>query len=362
MFISGLRRRTKYRFFCVKIDLKYQSGPLTNLFIPSFQLFSNSHLLNVGRKRDLNPDFSPVQCIRPDENMNESLENANSCSFPMAHGIPLIAINVIICVLGSLGNLLVCLAIATNSRLRRASNYLLFSLAIADLIVTLVCEPLLLKIIIQRTFFYECTEWLQRTYSLLSQISCSTSVYHMVAISFDRFVAVVFPLRHRNFIEGCGLKFMLIISWSIPILGRVLRAIVPPASYPGHFFGLGVFALSYFFIFFFYFLIVVFLIHYRRKRKHLGARTLPVKVTSSREVRVACTLAIAIGVFTVCWVPLMTVFFAAGKLIINRNGSLLMWLRTLALSNSAMNFLIYSAKIRDFKEAYVYIFRKMLRL
>ena len=280
----------------------------------------------------------------------------------MAHGIPLIAINVIICVLGSLGNLLVCLAIATNSRLRRASNYLLFSLAIADLIVTLGCEPLLLEVIIQRTFFHECTEWPQRAYSFLSQISCSTSVYHMVAISFDRFVAVVFPLRHRNFIEGCGLKLMLIISWSIPILGRVLRAIVRPPSYPGHFFGLGVFALSYFSIFFFYFLIVVFLIHYRKKRKHLGARTLSVKVTSSREVRVACTLAIAIGVFTACWVPLMTVFFAAGKLIINRNGSLVMWLRTLALSNSAMNFLIYSAKIPDFKEAYVYIFRKALRL
>ena len=319
-------------------------------------------MLSVGRKRDLNPDFSPLQCIRPNDNMNESSENANICSLPIAHGIPLIAINVIICVLGSFGNFLVCLAIATNSRLRRASNYLLFSLAIADLIVTLVCEPLLLKVVIQRTFFHECAGWLQRTYSLLSQISCSTSVYHMVAISFDRFVAVVFPLRHRIFIEGCGLKLMLIISWSIPILGRVLRVIVPPASYPGHFFGLGTFALSYFLIFFFYFLIVVFLIHYRKTRKQLGARTLSVKVTSSREVRVACTLAIAIGVFTACWVPLMTVFFAAGKLIIKRNGSLLMWLRTLALSNSAMNFLIYSAKIRDFKEAYVHIFRKMLRL
>ena len=39
-----------------------------------------------------------------------------------------------------------------------------------------------------------------------------------------------------------------------------------------------------------------------------------------------------------------------------------MWLWTLGLSNSAMNFLIYSANIRDFKEAYVDIFRKMLRL
>ena len=319
-------------------------------------------MLSVGRKRDLNPDFSPLQCIRPDDNMNESLKNANSCSLPPAHGIPLIAVNVIICVLGSLGNFLVCLAITTNSRLRRASNYLLFSLAIADLIVTLVCEPLLLKVIIQRTFFHECTEWLQRTYSISSQISCGSSVLHMVAISFDRFVAVVFPLRHKNFIEGCGLKFMLIISWSIPILGRVLVSIVPPASYPGSFIGLGTFALSYFFIFFFYFLIVLFLLHYRKTRKHLGARTNSAKVTFRREVRVACTLAIAIGVFTACWVPLMTVFFAAGKLIINRNGSLLMWLRTLALSNSAMNFLIYSAKIRDFKDAYVDIFRKMLRL
>ena len=230
-------------------------------------------MLSVGRKRDFNPDFSPVQCIRPDYNMNESSENANSCSLPTAHGIPLIAINVIICVLGSLGNFLVCLAITTNSRLRRASNYLLFSLAIADLIVTLVCEPLLLEVIIQRTFFHECTKRLERTYSILSQISCSSSVFHMVAISFDRFVAVVFPLRYKEFIKNCGLKVMLIVSWSLPILLTVLRSIVPPASYPGHFIGLGTFALSYFFIFFFHFLIVVFLIHHRRTRKKLGART-----------------------------------------------------------------------------------------
>ena len=144
--------------------------------------------------------------------MNESSENANSCSLPMAHGIPLIAINATISVLGSLGNLLVCLAIATNSRLRRASNYLLFSLAIADLMVTLGCEPLLLEVIIKRAFFHECTEKLQRTYSLLSQISCSTSVLHMVAISLDRFVAVAFPLRYKEFIKNCGLKVMLIVS------------------------------------------------------------------------------------------------------------------------------------------------------
>ena len=167
--------------------------------------------------------------------MNESSEKANSCSLPMAHGIALITINGIVCVLGSLGNLLVCLAIATNSRLRRASYYLLFSLAIADLIVTLICEPLLLGVISSMAFFNECAASLHVAYFISFHLSCTTSVLHMVAISLDRFVAVVFPLRHRNFIEVCGLKVMLIVSWSIPILAPALKYIVPPALFPGSF-------------------------------------------------------------------------------------------------------------------------------
>ena len=44
------------------------------------------------------------------------------------------------------------------------------------------------------------------------------------------------------------------------------------------------------------------------------------------------------------------------------NGPLHMWLQTLALSNSAMIFLIYSGKIGDFRDAFVGILRKVLRL
>ena len=71
----------------------------------------------------------------------------------MAHGIALIIVNSMVCILGSFGNLLLCFAIANHPLLRRTSNYLLFSLAIADLFVTLVCEPVLLEIFYNRTFF-----------------------------------------------------------------------------------------------------------------------------------------------------------------------------------------------------------------
>ena len=302
--------------------------------------------------------------------MNESSKNANNCFLPMAHGIALITINAIVCVLGSLGNLLVCLAIATNSRLRRASNYLLFSLAIADLIVTLVCEPLFIGGIIQRTFLYDCKASLHILLSSLSYVSCATSVLHMVAISLDRFVAVALPLRHKNFMEKWGLKVMLIVSWSIPIFTVILLPVlwrVSPSlsNSASRFLISGTFFFSFFLILFFYFLIVVFLLRHKRRRKQLcAARNVSVRLTSRMEIRVTCTLAIAIGIFTACWALVIVVFLGSinGKPLIKLNIPLGMWIRTLALSNSAMNFLIYSAKIQGFKEAYVSIMRKMLRL
>ena len=281
--------------------------------------------------------------------------SANSCSLPMAHGIPLILVNAIVCVLGSLGNVLVCLAIATNSRLRRAFNYLLFSLAIADLIITFICEPVVLEYITFLTFFHECRRSPKRrlVYTIFSVLSCQSSVLHLAAISLDRFVAVAFPLRHKIFMEKGGLKVMLIASWSIPILTSVLPNIIkiPTGSTPVFYFiGIGIFVSSWLSIFFFHFLIVVALLYYRKKTKQLRARTVSVRVT--------CTLAIATGVFTVCWVPIITLL-AVDKW---RRSPLHFWLQTLALSNSAMNFVIYSARMRDFKAAYVGILRKMLCL
>ena len=288
------------------------------------------------------------------DNMNVS--SANSCSLPMAHGIPLILVNAIVGVLGSLGNLLVCLAIATNSRLRRASNYLLFSLAVADIIVTLICEPIYLEFISRLTFFHKCrtsTETL--VYEVLVSLSCQTSFLHLASISIDRFVAVAFPLRHKILMEKCGLKIMLIASWSIPILNSFLFKIIPTGSTPvSYVIGVGIFLFSGSTIFFFHFLIVVALLYYRKKTKQLRARTVSVRVT--------CTLAIATGVFIVCWVPISTLLSAGKPPPLPQRSPLYFWFETLALSNSAMNFVIYSARIGDFKDAYVGIFRKMFCL
>ena len=104
---------------------------------------------------------------------------------------------------------------ATNSHLRRASSYLLFSLAIADLIVTLICEPLLMEFIIQRTFLYNGLQSepvpcvLHFNVSFLCHLSVTYGGYQSRSICC-RCVPTQTQKLH-------GLKVMLIVSCSIPI-------------------------------------------------------------------------------------------------------------------------------------------------
>ena len=262
--------------------------------------------------------------------------------------------------MGTFGNFLVCIAVLyTSPRLRRCSNYLLVSLAIADLIVTMVCEPLVVGIVAKKTFFNDCAPNLELAYVVSSNFSCSASVMHLAAISVDRFLAVIFPLRHGRIMKTHGLKVMLIVVWGVATVFASLRV---PFLKETAYMVLVIFAISYFLVIGCYLSITisVFLIAKRKKQKRKGG-TSPVVASTKAERRLAFTLAIVIGVFTACWFPMIVVFFVAGKSLVKMYGTAYMWIRTLALLNSAMNFLIYSARIRDFRDSYALICRKILR-
>ena len=300
------------------------------------------------------------------KNSSSSLEDITNlsdsdCSLPLAHGIGLMAANSVGAVVGTFGNFLVCTAVLyTSPRLRRCSNYLLVSLAIADLIVTMVCEPLIVGIAAKKTFSNDCASNLRLAYVVSSNFSCAASVLHLAAISVDRFLAVIFPLRHGRIMKSYGLKVMLIVVWGVATVFASLRV---PFLKETAYMVLVIFAISYFLVIGCYLSITisVFLIAKRKKQKRKGG-TSPVVASTKAERRLAFTLAIVIGVFTACWFPMIVVFFAAGKSLVKMYGTAYMWIRTLALLNSAMNFLIYSARIRDFKDAFAIICRKILRM
>ena len=286
--------------------------------------------------------------------------SGEDCSLEAAHGISLLTTNLLVCIIGSLGNLLVCVAVGTNPRLRRSSNFLLFSLATADLIVTMVCEPIFVAVLVKKTFFSDCALSIEVPYLALSRLSCTASVAHMAAISVDRFIAVVFPLHHRYVIGNHAVTSMLVMSWTLPISVLVIDRFVPE-SFPKGFLALGMFTLFYLTIFMSYSLIVIALLKNRKKRNKLRARSQSGEDNFRVEVRVALTLAIVISVFTACWIPFFFFFTATGKLSLKRYGSAHMWIRTLALSNSAMNFLIYGLRLESFRESFVAILRTVFK-
>lgn len=279
---------------------------------------------------------------------------SEDCFLPMAHAIALISTNSLTAVLGTFGNFLVIVAVLTSPRLRRCSNFLLVSLAVADLIVTVACAPLLVVMVGKLSLAKECLTTLELVYANVAHLSCSASIFHLAAISVDRFLAVVFPLRHGRIMKKFGLKIMLVAVWGTAILFTSLRV---PFYKETSLFAFALFALSYVIIIVSYASIVTFLVKEKRRKKYLRSTSSSVVVTSQVERRVAFTLAIVIGIFSACWLPLIISFFATGKHLVKLHGRAFMWMRTLAVSNSAMNFLIYSWRIRDFRDAYARICR-----
>ena len=286
--------------------------------------------------------------------------SASDCSLPLAHGFGLMAANSVGALVGTFGNFLVCIAVLyTSPRLRRCSNYLLVSLAIADLIVTMVCEPLVVGIAAKKTFFNDCASNLRLAYVVSSNFSCAASVFHLAAISVDRFLAVIVLLRHGRIMKRYGLKVMLIVVWGASTVFVSLRV---PFLKETNYVVVVTFIINYFLIIGCYLSITISLFLLRRKKRQASTqgRTL-ISVRSKVERRFAFMLAIVIGVFTACWFPFIVVGYGAGKSLVKLNGTAYMWAITLAFLNSAMNFFIYSARIRDFRDSYALIFRKILR-
>ncbi|RCN28544.1 7 transmembrane receptor [Ancylostoma caninum] len=103
----------------------------------------------------------------------------------------------ILCLVGLIGNAMVCIAIATDRRLHNVTNYFLFSLALADLLVCLLVMPLSIIVEVKHGVW----TWnvsLCLLYVYADVFLCSASIVHMSVISLDRYLGISQPLRTRN--------------------------------------------------------------------------------------------------------------------------------------------------------------------
>ena len=91
---------------------------------------------------------------------------------------------VLIFIVGVIGNILVCLVVCRERKMKNVTNYFIFNLAVSDLSVLLICIPFDFGEIVTGTFPYGAV--MCRLIYPLQTMAATASVGTLVAISLNR--------------------------------------------------------------------------------------------------------------------------------------------------------------------------------
>ncbi|BFZ00837.1 hypothetical protein BsWGS_03876 [Bradybaena similaris] len=161
----------------------------------------------------INNNFNYIDMTLSPENMNTTPSDI-APDVPLQWGMLGLTL-IVVCTAG--GNVLVCLAVCWEKRLQNMTNYFLMSLAIADLLVSLLVMPLGMVVEIFGHFPMNpevCVLW-----AASDVLMCTASIWHMCTMSMDRYFTLKYPMRYgrnktRRMVAG-KILFVWVVSLAI---------------------------------------------------------------------------------------------------------------------------------------------------
>ncbi|VDI52999.1 adenosine receptor A2a [Mytilus galloprovincialis] len=231
-----------------------------------------------------------------------------------------ISLEVVIGAISVVGNTMVLLAIYKNMKLRTVTNTFIGSLALADLLVGILVSPLAALSYLGLPADYMWCVFTNSVIVVFTQIS----IFNLCAIAVERFIAIKSPYFYQ---EHLTIKVAIIISIIAWIAGMIVGFtpmfgwnLGPMADNKCAF--LSVIDMNYIVYFnFFGFvlspLVIMFLIYvyiyYIVRQQLVKIAALEIanqnaqkkqKLKFAKEVKAAKSLAVVIGVFALCWLPI----------------------------------------------------------
>ncbi|KAL3864424.1 hypothetical protein ACJMK2_006108 [Sinanodonta woodiana] len=271
------------------------------------------------------------------------------------------------------GNILVCIAVFTDRRLKHLNNLFLVSLAIADLLVAGVVMTFAVVNDISGTWMFGsvfCNIWVS------SDVMCSTaSILNLCVISLDRYIHIRDPLKYARLMTWKKVAAMIAFVWIMSVIISFLpihlgwhrnNSQQPPDKCILEI--SGTYAIVSSTISFYIPCIVMLALYcklymYARQQvksikstlvgNHLQDSKNSGKGTSSKvsDHKAAVTLGIIMGVFLFCWLPffilnLIEAYCRCAPIILFQ---ILTWL---GYVNSCLNPIIYSIFNQEFRSAF----------
>ena len=247
-------------------------------------------------------------------------------------------------------NTLVIVSFVKNANLRTRTNYLITSLALADFLVGFVSVPGWFVLIYREhdryCAWYNTVMAIWYVFEILGGVG---SIFHLLALSWDRLCAIVWPLSHRSYTKT---KYSIIIC-----LTWFSATLVSGLSVPGNRISSRAYNMSVICLCFFIPLVLIFVAQgitlvtiKRNTAKYHGNSKL------RRDIRAAKTIAIMIGLFLIGWLPFFSlgiVQFVSGDLVLPAHA--VFAVKLLQYSNSLFNPILYGKKFPEFRKAYIKI-------
>ncbi|TSL47728.1 Neuromedin-U receptor 1 [Bagarius yarrelli] len=131
--------------------------------------------------------------------------------------LPICVAYLLIFCVGSLGNMLTCTMIMRHCFMRTPTNFYLLSLAISDLLVLLLGLPLELYELWSNYPFLLGTGGCYFKICLFETV-CFASVLNITAVSIERYLAVVHPLRVKHVMTRGHVRRVIMTLWIVSFL------------------------------------------------------------------------------------------------------------------------------------------------
>ena len=133
--------------------------------------------------------------------------------------IVLLVLNTFLFITAFLGNTLILVALHKESSLHPPSKLLLRSLAITDLLVGIIVEPLNVAYLMSvKSKRWDICYNVNVALLIASYILCAVSLLVLTAISVDRLLALWLGLRYRQVVTLRGVYITVIVMWVLSIV------------------------------------------------------------------------------------------------------------------------------------------------
>ena len=137
----------------------------------------------------------------------------------------LLALNIFLAITASLGNALILNALPKVTSLHSPTKLLFGNLAVTDLCVGLISQPLFVTIRLS-TFIKMNTDiqnYLRNIATAIDFILCAVSILTLSAISVDRLLALLLGIRYRTIVNLRHTRALLSFFWLTGIAAVLLR-------------------------------------------------------------------------------------------------------------------------------------------